>query len=372
MSVPTSTPASTRAVRLPRDLHPVAWWVWAIGVAAAASSTTNPFALLLMVAVVVWVVAARRGDHPWARAFRLYLWFGLFVVVMRVFFRVLLSGGLGTVVWLDLPEIPLPDWVAGVTLLGPVTRESVLAGLYEGMRLATIIICVGAANSLANPKRLLKSVPPALYEIGTAIVVAVTVVPQLADSVQRVRRARALRGGEPGRVRGLRRIVVPVLEDALSRSMRLAAGMDTRGYGRAGVATAAQRRTTGVLMLAGLLGLCVGVYAVLDQTAPRYLAMPMVVGGCVVALAGFVSAGRRVQRTRYRPDRWRGPELGVVACGVVLAASMVWLARVEPMVAYPDLTRTPVVSTGMLLVILLAAVPGVLAPPAPTGAVKPA
>ena len=54
-------------------------------------------------------------------------------------------------VLVDLPEIPLPDWVAGVRLLGPMTLESVLAGLYDGMRLATIVICVGAANSLANP-----------------------------------------------------------------------------------------------------------------------------------------------------------------------------------------------------------------------------
>ena len=89
-----------------------------------------------------------------------------------------------------------PDWVAGVQLLGPVTVESLLAGLYDGLRLATIIICVGAANSLANPKRLLKSVPPALYEIGTALVVAVTIFPQLADSVRRVRAAQSLRGGD--------------------------------------------------------------------------------------------------------------------------------------------------------------------------------
>ena len=84
--------------------------------------------------------------------------------------------------------------MAGIRLLGPVTLESLLAGLYDGMRLATIVICVGAANSLANPKRLLKSMPPALYEIGTAIVVAVALLPQLADSLRRVRAARQLRG----------------------------------------------------------------------------------------------------------------------------------------------------------------------------------
>ena len=42
--------------RLPRDLHPVAWWVWAIGLAAAASFTTNPFVLLLIVGAATVVV----------------------------------------------------------------------------------------------------------------------------------------------------------------------------------------------------------------------------------------------------------------------------------------------------------------------------
>ena len=37
------------SARLPRDLHPVAWWLWAIGLAVAASLTTNPYLLLLLV-----------------------------------------------------------------------------------------------------------------------------------------------------------------------------------------------------------------------------------------------------------------------------------------------------------------------------------
>jgi len=37
--------------RLPRALHPGAWWLWALGLAAAASRTTNPLLLALVVAV---------------------------------------------------------------------------------------------------------------------------------------------------------------------------------------------------------------------------------------------------------------------------------------------------------------------------------
>ena len=304
------------AVRLPRDLHPVAWWVWALGLSTAASFTTNPFLLLLLVGVATVVVMARRSDQPWARSFRLYVWVGVVIVVVRVAFRILFGYDEGTVL-IDLPEIPLPDWVEGIRLLGPITLEALLAGLYDGLRLATLVICIGAANSLANPKRLLRSVPPALYEIGTALVVAVTVLPQFADSVRRVRAAQNLRGGETGRVGRLRRLLVPVLEDALERSLALAAGMDTRGYGRTAGLTPAQRRRTGALMLAGLCGICVGVYAVLDHTAPRILALPMLAVGVLVAVAGLASAGRQVHRSRYRPDRWRLPELVVAASGVM-------------------------------------------------------
>ncbi|MEO9324803.1 energy-coupling factor transporter transmembrane component T [Nocardioides sp. C4-1] len=342
---------------LPRDLHPVAWWLWAIGLAAAASMTTNPFVLLMIVGVVAVVVTLRRTDHPWARSFRFYVWLGVAAVVLRVLWRVVLGGGYPGDVVLELPEVPLPDVVRGVTLLGPVTRETLLAGLYDGLRLAAIVICVGAANSLANPKRLLRSLPPALYEIGTALVVAVTVLPQLTQSIQRVRAAQALRAGDTGRVRRLRRLLVPVLEDTFDRSLALAAGMDTRGYGRAGSATPAQRRVTGALVLAGLFGTVVGVYALLDQTAPRVLALPMLGVGVVVAVLGLVNAGRRVQRTVYRPDRWRAAEVGVVAVGVVVGVLGWWVNRYQPAIAYPALTAAPAVSLGALL----AAVAGLLA-----------
>jgi energy-coupling factor transport system permease protein len=362
--------------RLARDLHPIAWWVWAIGMAAYASQTTNPWLLLLLIGVAALVVSARRSDQPWARSFRLYVWAGVVIVVIRVAFRILLgSGGYGTVV-LRLPEIPLPDWVLGITLLGPITRESLLAGLYDGLRLAAIVICVGAANALANPKRLLRSMPAALYEIGTAVVVAVSVLPQLAESVQRVRRAQRLRavtdGTDRRRVRGLRRLLVPVLEDALERSLTLAAGMDTRGYGRSGTATPAERRVTGTLMITGLIGVCAGAYGLLDQTflggAWRLATVDisrgavLLVVGVAVCVAGMAAAGRRVDRTVYRPDPWRWPETAVALTGVVVGAAGSWVAQHQYAVALPDLGMSPPVSAVALLGVLVGLAPAVLAP----------
>lgn len=353
-------------MRLPRDLHPVAWWAWAVGLAVGAACTTNPFVLGLLLAVVALAVLTCRTDQPWARSFRLYLWLGVVVVAVRVLFRVLLGGDVPGHVILRLPSVPLPDAAAGINLLGPFTREELLASSYEGLRLATLLVAVGAANALANPKRLMKSLPPALYEIGTAMTVAISVVPQLADSARRVRAAQQLRGGPQGRfgrIRGVRRLLVPILEDSFDRSLSLAAGMDARGYGRAGELTAAQRRTTGGLMIAGLIGVCVGVYAFLDASAPRLLALPMLLGGTAVALAGFTFAGRRVRRTRYRPDRWRLPEITVALSGITAGAGLWAVQRWDVALAHPGVESVPAVSLLAVASVLLGVLPVWVAPP---------
>lgn len=362
----------TRSERwfVPRDLHPGAWWLWALGLAAAASRTTNPLLLLCIVLVVVHVVTARRSEAPWALAFRYYLYLGAAIVAMRVFFRIVFGGGEGGTVLLRLPEIPLPQWAAGIRLFGDVSAEALLGGLYDGMRLATMVICLGAANALANPRRLIKAMPAALYEIGTVVVVALSVFPQLAESVQRVVRARRLRGsdtrasGRRDRMRVLHTVVVPVLEDAFDRSLALAASMDSRGYGRSGSSSRASSLFAGAATVGGLLGVCVGVYATLDGTSPRWLAGPMLLGGLALAGVGFHLAGRRVGRTVYRPDRWDGPELVVVVSGLVVAAVLFVTSSYDPGMLNPDLIRlsVPVPEPLPLLAVLAGALPAHLTP----------
>ncbi|MEV0645371.1 CbiQ family ECF transporter T component [Phytomonospora sp. NPDC050363] len=350
---------------LPRTVHPGAWWLWSLGLATAASRTTNPILLVMILTVCGYVVVRRRGDAPWALAFRMYLYLAGFIVTMRVVFRIVFGGGQGDIILFTLPEIPLPEWAAGIRLFGAVAVEQVLGGFYDGLRLATMVVCVGAANALANPKRMLKALPGALYEIGTAVVVALTVAPQLVESVIRVRRARRLRAGGQKGLRALRGILIPVLEDALNRSLALAAAMASHGYGRTGRVPRGTRLLTGSLVVTGLLGVCAGLYGVMDASTPPYMRAPMLLAGLAVATTGFVIGGKRVRRSRYRPDRWRPGEFTVAASGLATGALMYLTTRVDPANLYPSLNPLTWPEVGLLpaAAILVGVLPAWLAPP---------
>ena len=307
---------------VPRRLHAGAWWLWALGLAGAASRTTNPVLLALLVAVAAYVVAARRSPTPWARSFSAFLKLGLLVIGLRVVFQALFGTAVGgTTVLFRLPSLDLPEWAAGVRIGGAVTLEAVMLAVYDGLRLAVMLACVGAANALADPRRLLRSVPGALYATGVAIVVALSFAPRLVEDAARVRAAHRLRGRTARGVRGLGRVAMPVLEGSLERALDLAAAMDSRGFGRAAAVPAPRRQATGVLVVAGLVGVCVGVYGLLDESLPGWFGPALVLAGLTLAVGGFTLAGRASIRTRYRPDPWRWPEWAVTGCAIVVAST---------------------------------------------------
>lgn len=357
---------------LPRAVHPAAWWGWAIGLAVAVSSVTNPFLLFSALAIAALVVTSRRGSSPWAKSFRLYLWLGAFIVGVRTLLHILVGLKFGEVVVLPLPEVTLPAWAAGINLLGDVRLEGLLGAVTDGLRLAVMIACIGAANALANPKRLLRSLPGALSEIGSAVVVTITVAPQLADSVQRVMRARALRGDTSRGIRALPRIALPVLEDTLDRSLLLASAMDSRGYGRRREMTATQRLWTGICTLGGLLASAVGIYGVLDASTPDWLGLPALVTGIALSLIGIWLGGQANARSTYRPDPWRWPESLTVASGFAAAVAVHLVARGDAASLGMPLAPLAVPALPLVAVagLLLAGLPAFLTPAPPPPATR--
>ena len=342
-----------------RPLHPGAWWLWAGALATAAMRTRNPVLLSLIGAVAAYVVAARRPDAPWARSFGAFLRIGLVVLVVRVLIQVLVGQRLPGNELFTLPEVELPELLAGVTLGGPVTVEAVVDALYDGLRLAVILGCFGAANSLASPYRLLRCLPGALYEAGVAVTVALSFAPQAVTAVGRVREARRLRGRPTRGVAGVRGVAVPVLEGALQRSVDLAASMDSRGYGRRSGTTPAAARNAAAATLAGLVAVLLGTYGVLDAGSPSTLGLPtLALGGILLAL-GIVLGGRGAVRTRYRPDRWTGREWLTAGTGVLALAGVVAAGRLDPGVLAPGVhpLESPAVPLAAVLGIVAALAP---------------
>ena len=242
---------------------------------------------------------ARRSDQPWADSFRLY------VMARRRHRRH--AGGVpdrlrrrgrdrGTVL-LELPEVPLPGlgrWAS------PCSGRSRRRRCWPGSTTA----CGWPPSSSASapptrwptPSGCSARCPPALlrdrHRPG-----------RRRDRAAPVRRQRPPGARRPEPARGRHRAGSAGSGASWCRCSRtpssarcaLAAGMDTRGYGRSGGATRRERRLTGALMLAGLCGICVGR---LRRTRPHRAAAA---GRCrcsslgvAVAVAGLVSAGRRV------------------------------------------------------------------------------
>ncbi|MEK2475447.1 MULTISPECIES: energy-coupling factor transporter transmembrane component T [Streptomyces] len=355
-----SAPHATRSTAL----HAGAWWVWALGLATAASRTTNPLLLGLLIGVAGYVVAVRRTDAPWARSYGAFVRLGLVVLGIRLVFAFVLGSPIpGTHTLVTLPELPLPDWAKGVRVGGRVTAEGMLFALYDGLKLATLLICVGAANALANPARLLKSLPGALYEAGVAVVVAMTFAPHLVADVQRLRAARRLRGRPDRGAKALLQVGLPVLEGALERSVALAAAMDARGYGRTAQVPPAVRRLTSVLTLGGLLGVCAGTYGLLGDSGGGY-GLPLLVVGLGAAMAGLWLGGRRSVRTRYRPEPWGVRAWLVSGSGVAVAALMIAANGYAPGALHPPAVplTAPVLPLWPALSLLVGLVPAVVAP----------
>ena len=344
-------------------LHPGAWWIWATALATAAIRTTNPIVLLMIVSVAAYVVSARRSSAAWAGSFSTFMKLGVAVLAFRLVVQVVFGVRMPGYHLFDLPALRLPDWAAGVVVGGPVTLESVVLALYEGLRLLAVLACFGAANALASPYRLLRSLPNVLYEAGVVVTVALSFAPQLVVTAGRVRAARRLRGRPTGGIAGLRGFLVPVLEGALERSLHLAASMDARGFGRRGEQTSTGR-VAAVATVLGMLAVAGGLYGLLDVTAPAVLGLPVLAAGCCALAIGVIGRGRRATRTRYRADRWRMEESAVAASGVVALVALMVTAVVQPGALQPLVFPLEVPSAAPLALagVLAALLPAIVAP----------
>ena len=301
---------------LPRLLHPAAWWLWGSGWRSAASRTTNPFLLLLVVASSSGSSCERREAGA-TNAFWPFLVIGAFVIG--------LPPGHGDpsrqrrtrrVVLFPCRMFRCPTGPASVRLGGPVSLEGLLSPPTTGMRLAAILACLGAANALASPRRLLRYLPATLYDVGTAVVVGLTFAPQLLATPASAGRPRAAGTRRP-RCHATSRAWPCRSWRRVRAFAALAASMESRGYGRPCRTPHELDRRAGALSVVGLLGVLAGLYGLLDDSVAGSSVRRLLAG--VLVVAALAVGASQDGRSAYRRDRWGGPRPDRV-CGRVLPA----------------------------------------------------
>ncbi|CAB4533585.1 unannotated protein [freshwater metagenome] len=211
-----------------KSLHPLTWWIWSLLIVGAVIVTNNAWVAGLAIVVASISVLKFGQKAPWSKSFWFSLKLGAFILVIRTAVGVFIGVPIPGTALFKVPILPLPSWFAGIRIGGIVTQERLLSSIHEGLIIITVIALFGAAVSLTSPHKLLRVTPVVIYEFGVATVIATSALPQLVLSAARIRRARALRGDEKP---SWRSIAIPLLEDSLSRSLELAAAMDSRGYG---------------------------------------------------------------------------------------------------------------------------------------------
>lgn len=279
--------------------HPASWWVLGSVVAVSASVSQNLISLLALAFFSLVLIGFEDGRPSWSKSLRFYLIIALAVITTRVAFRFLFNfsdESAEPLILLPAYEINL-GFGKPVALLGSISAAALNQALFEGLRLASIILGFGLANTLANPKKLLKSTPAVLYPIATSVAIALNLAPQLIQSIQRVRAARKLRGRSSG-IGAFSGIVIPALEDAIDNSLALAASMDSRGFG-AGLQLS--RRSTSLLAFSNIISIslmCIGIYLLVVGERTWLLAIATSIAFGIGSIALTSSASIRTKFNR--------------------------------------------------------------------------
>jgi energy-coupling factor transport system permease protein len=290
-----------------------------VSLATSAVTLTSALSLLALMVLVVATILLAREAAPWSKSLRFYIFTGLIVIAVRVGFRIIFNFDSADGVALNLPALNVNLGRLGeVQLFGRVSFTSLSSAVRDGLRMAAVILSVGLANSLANPRRLLKHTPGALYEVATAFVIAINMAPQLIASAKRVRAARDLRG-RSRRQNLLSGLLIPVIEDTLESSLALAATMDARGFGRSGTMTKMQIAGA---RLANFLAICfitTGSYLLLCGTDHLWTATCFGAGLASLAATLRISSLKHI-KTRYQPSQLRFQDFVFLAIATAIAA----------------------------------------------------
>lgn len=302
-----------------------AWVLWLASSLSILFLVDHPATDVSVILAGGLIAAAAKESSP----FRSLLLLGIvFLTVRTVLFG--LTGHTGQTILFDVPAVHLPPLLGGATLGGPVTAEVLASSVAEGVRIVAVMACFGAFLTVVEVADLVRLLPRFLFEAGLVTSIAMAFAPQLARSASQIREAQTMRGGR----RRLSPTFVPLLANALDRSISLAESMDSRGYGRAESSIDGRRFWQRVAAASALLLAGSGSLWMMRRDS-------LVAGAATFVVAAILAwslshLNRLVKRTRYRRQRFGHLERSISAAAgfAVLAALALsqagWIERFEP------------------------------------------
>ena len=298
-------------------LNALTWWLISLALLLSASITSNSVIQLSIIGFSLLTSGRSRG----LKAIKLYLWLMLVVFSTRLLFAFVFNfDAESTDIAYEFPAILVNLGPLGkFTLIGNLSNAALYSALSQGLKLVAIIASIALANSMANPRKLLKLTPAAFYDFAAALSVAFNLIPQLAQSIERVTKAQRIRNQNR---RNFGTIVVPVLEDALDSSMNLAASMDSRGFGRKPQMSKSITFILRSLNVCALLAIAAASYLLLGTSGQPAAAWLLIVVAVLATASNMIIAARLSTRTRVTKLQFKLADYValVLALGLVLIA----------------------------------------------------
>ncbi|MFM5967603.1 MAG: energy-coupling factor transporter transmembrane component T [Micrococcales bacterium] len=261
--------------------HPASWWVMGLSAGMAATLASNSaFSIAVCTISISAMLLARGrlvGRATGLIAIRFYLLSALIVVLVKVALRAVFGEH-------------------------PIDAMSLATAAGDGLKVSAILLSAGAANTLSDPRKLLRSTPPALKQLATAITIALNLAPQLITSFLSVRRAAKLRGRSRG-LGAFKSVVIPTLTDALEGSIALATSMESRGFGRRATVTKRVDWLRLVLAIAAVAAIF-GAALILTFSNQVWLSAALAAAGMVLLGIHLRSIGRTALTTRYEVGKF--------------------------------------------------------------------
>ena len=352
------------------DFHPYAWTLWLAAGMTAVLLTDNPLYLIITLLSLGFLFATLHRRHqasPAPQTTPRMTWGWLVRLALILWAFGILFNGLtvhaGDHILFTLPA----SWpIIG----GPITLEAIIYGFLTGLNLILLILLFAIYNSVLGPQTILRMVPGFAYQLGVAISIAISFVPQTFIAWQDIREAQRLRGY---RARGLREILplfISLLGYGLDRAIQLAESMEARGFG--GQMAPATPRQTWIIrgsIVGGLVALLIGLG--LRSFYPKaWLGWAWLVGGMILVGVGLIITGRRVHRSRYRRWLWRPRDIILMVGSGLLLGIILLLAWLSPRTLfyypYPPYDILPPFQPLLALIFMLPMLPAWLLPPPPS------